>query len=129
MTAPIGSLGPAIAALRAAMASGVQVQNTQGSRQSGIAAVKLPTDTPRRQVAGLAKRLSRLSGDLETRRRNALRLFVEAVLCDEFGESLQQDPELLVLVERVSAAIEAAPDAHDLLHAAIDPLLSSSTGV
>lgn len=55
-------------------------------------------------------------------RTKALRLFVEAVLLDEFGEQLQLDPAFNDLVERACKAIEQDSQSAALLDEAIADL-------
>ena len=61
------------------------------------------------QLSTLTSRLASIPNDDPLRRTRALRLFVEAVLADEFGNQFLLDPEFSALVVRVSDAIEADP--------------------
>lgn len=61
----------------------------------------------RSHVATLASRLAALRPDDPQRTRKALRLFIEAVLLDEFGAALILDADFQRLVDNALSALEA----------------------
>lgn len=108
MIDPLGSLSRTIALLRSQMAP-QQAAGTAGLRSgaaarplsSAAAAAGVPS-----QLALLPARLSAIPADDPQRARRALKLFVEAVLVDEFGDPLLQDASGAELVERTLNALE-----------------------
>jgi hypothetical protein len=81
------------------------------------------TRTPGTNISTLASRLATLRRDDPQRSRRALRLFIEAVLLDEFGDALILSAELDRLVERSLAAMESDEGLRELLSRATDELL------
>lgn len=120
----LGTLTRAIATLRTSL------------DKPGAAAVKRPAGgvVPQRQaqtgaqaaqshVATLASRLGALRPDDAQRPRKALRLFIEAVLLDEFGSELVLTTEFESLVDRALSAIEGDESLRDTLLQATQELL------
>lgn len=66
-------------------------------------------------VATLASRLAALRPDDPQRTRKALRLFIEAVLLDEFGAALILDADFQRLVDNALSALEADESLGDTL--------------
>jgi hypothetical protein len=129
MTDPVGNLGRALQMLRTAMAT---TRATAAGHRGPLPAVARQTPAAPRQtaspqpgqVAMLAQRLVAVDGELPVRRKKALRLFVAAVLTDEFGHHIELDPELQTLVERVATALESDAHSAEIVDLAIDPLIN-----
>lgn len=102
------------AAARPLAAAQVSAERTQ--RQRTPRAVKS-------HVATLASRLAALRPDDPQRTRKALRLFIEAVLLDEFGAALILDADFQRLVDHALSALEADASLGDTLTQAVKELL------
>ncbi len=127
MVDSVSSLARAIGQLRLAVA-------TQASTRSGVGQAK-PRSTVQAPAQGaeqprthtklgaLPGQVAALVGDAATRRRKALRLFLEALLLDEFGEENVLAPEFHALVEKTASAIEDDDELAGLLNEAMAELL------
>jgi hypothetical protein len=81
----------------------VAAAHTHSARPQGPRTTKAAAS----HVATLASRLSALRPDDPQRTRKALRLFIEAVLLDEFGGALILDADFQHLVDNALSALEA----------------------
>lgn len=102
------------AAAKPLVAAQISAERTQ--RQRTPRAVKS-------HVATLASRLAALRPDDPQRTRKALRLFIEAVLLDEFGAALILDADFQRLVDNALYALEADASLGDTLTQAAKELL------
>jgi len=104
MVDPLGPLTHAIATLRSSLAK----PGTAAKRSVGEgSALQRQGQAAPSHVATLASRLAALREDDPQRARKALRLFIEAVLLDEFGSELVLTTEFERLVDRSLSAIES----------------------
>lgn len=129
MTAPIASLARALHLLRVEMRQ-ARAGSGGPSPTSRVPAGPMPADAKQSAVRALQGKLRAAraqSGGLSAGK--ALRLFVEAALVDEMGESLLLDPAFAELVERTCRAIEQDAGNAELLAAALAELegLSASS--
>ena len=120
-----------LAALTRAIATLRNTLNTPAAAKP-LAAAQISAErmqrprTPRAvkpHVATLASRLAALSPDDPQRPRKALRLFIEAVLLDEFGAALILDADFQHLVDNALSALEADASLGDTLTQAAKELL------
>lgn len=87
---------------------------------SGLAQPPAPRRTARSQLPARLRALR--AGEPHLPAPQALRLFVEATLIDEFGEQLQLDPAFAELVESTSRTIESDAGSARLLEDALTEL-------
>ena len=124
MVERLGSLTRAIATLRRSVresGAGTLRQPATGSTAQRVSDLSLPA--AQSQVATLALRLAALRRDDPQRARKALRLFIEAVLLDEFGAELILSADFERLVDRALPAIEADDSLRETLAQAMKDLL------
>jgi hypothetical protein len=121
----LGTLTRAIATLRSSLgksggaaAARALTGGTPQPRQE-----KSGTQAAQSQITMLASRLGALRHDDPMRARKALRLFIEAVLLDEFGSDLILSAEFEHLVDRSLLAIESDESLRETLLEATRELL------
>jgi hypothetical protein len=129
MTDSITFLTRSIQVLRSRLA---QSTESTGSAQRATRANR-PTALPQRQsnlrlsqgspLTALASRLAALNSSQPVRKKMALRLFIEAVLLEEFGSQLISATDFQQLVDRVVNSIDEDPAFATLVVEAIDELL------
>jgi hypothetical protein len=121
MVDSVSSLTKAIASLRSRMlATSKTTGPTKGPRRSATSGQSIGQSGPEdSHVSTLAARLTALSGDRSSQSKAAIRLFVEAVLLDEFGTRYVLAPDFHAMVEKVASTMEADPT---LSHLIVDSL-------
>jgi len=119
----LGPLARTIAVLRQQLQSPTAAFAGRREGASRVVATAAPGQTPRSQVASLASRLAVLPGDDPLRKHKALRLFVEAVLLDEFGSALALSAEFAELVDKAVLTLEASDETRELVVQALTELL------
>lgn len=127
----VSALSRSIALLRVALArSGKALPRSRvppSSTRSDSAANAPAQHTGPSQLALLPQSLSMLTGDRNARERQALRLFIRAVLLDEFRGSIEPTPDLDDLVERAARQLEREEEFVALTREALAELLPSGT--
>lgn len=117
MVDSVSSLTKAIAGLSIRMlARSKSTGTTKGARRSTTSGQSVGRSGPEdSHVSTLAARLMSLSGDRSTQSRAAIRLFVEAVLLDEFGTRYVLVPDFHAMVEQVASTMETDPKLSQLI--------------
>lgn len=124
MTGPVSPLAQALRLLQVqlaqaragAAAPGQQARGRSMQQKAEARAVPTALQALRTQL----REARRADGSLSPSK--ALRLFVQAVLLDELGASLQLDPAMASLVERACQALERDADSAALLADALREL-------
>lgn len=107
----------------------VSVLRTQLAQPAGKALAK-PVGKQRvqqsdQQLAELiAARVRAIGADDPARGRKAFRVFLEAVLLSQFGQSVANDPRFFQLVEDVQREMESSPTIATMVATAISHLLN-----
>ena len=119
----LGSLTRAIATLRKNLGKAGEAGAKQATAGKQRRAQEQGVPVAASHVATLASRLAVLKRDDPQRARKALRLFIEAVLLDEFGEELILGAEFERLVDRTLVALEGDEAIRQMLNEGVDELL------
>jgi hypothetical protein len=119
----LGSLTRAIATLRKNLGKAGEAGAKQATAGKQRRAQEHGLPVAVSHVAALASRLAVLKRDDPQRARKALRLFIEAVLLDEFGEELILGVEFERLVDRTLIALQADSAMQEMLAEGIGELL------
>jgi hypothetical protein len=122
----VGTLTRAIATLRSSLGKSASAAGRPSTGATPPQQEGPGTQAAQSQVATLASRLGALRQDDPLRARKALRLFIEAVLLDEFGKELILDVEFEHLVDRSLSAIESDESLRETLLEATHELLPKS---
>lgn len=105
----------------------VSSRGSPPGRPLKTAADSLGGDTTSDELAGvILQRVGSIASNDPDRRRKAFRVFLEAVLLDEFGVHLVNDAGFHQLVETVTSHMETHGDLAPLIHEATDVLLRST---
>lgn len=129
MVNSVSALSRSLATLRIALANARPVAHKgRSARTAATAQGASGADAPLGELALLPKRLAELTGDPAARQRQAVRLFVRAVLLDEFGPQVQPAPDLDALIERTASHLETSEEFTALIVEAASELLPGSKG-
>lgn len=94
------------------------------SDESASQAPRRVVQRPPEDLAGaIARRVAVIDRADPDRRRKALRVFLESLLLQEWGEQLLNDPGFHQLVDTVQAQMEASAELQPLMQEAADRLL------
>lgn len=133
MSMPIGTIDHLVAAIQAQLSA--RTPNTAVSKAAGSAgkAAGSPVRATRKVAAGryaqknlaglIELRINRIASDDPQRGRKAFRVFLEAVLLSQLGESLVNDAKFFQMVDDVQCALEADAACGAMVASAIAQLL------
>lgn len=121
MTGPVGPVNELVAAIRAQLAAQPRRQlPVRSAKPARLGAREAP------QAAQIALRVAQIDCDDPERARKAFRVFLEAVLCSQFGAGLIHDPAFYQLVTDVHQALDAQEQLAPMMAAAMAHLLGDN---
>lgn len=125
MVDSIGTLNRAISVLRSRLAAGAAT--TRAGKGKGAAVQSQRSDGPEAafHLTTIVTRLATIQSHEPQRSKMVLRLFVEAVLLDEFGAQYVLAADFQLMVDKVASAIESEPELGLCLEAAVGELTSA----
>jgi hypothetical protein len=121
----VGALTKAISVLRSQLATSAS-RARAGHGKGATTGSQKGDGYAESHVATLAARLAAIPSNEPKRSKVALRLFVEAVLLDDFGGKYVLAPDFQVMVDKVASALEDDPELGSCLKDAVGELTAGA---